>query len=489
MKKVKSPSKTKFKKERTKKGEVSIRDKKNGKEARVTLQLNIPGVENPRLQKYGATEEIARKRLAEAIVLTYIDLQKNKQFANMQVFSPECQMELNKFDEYMDCVKQYQLKANGEKEERKDEIQHPISLYVDKMIKIKKKQSEAQGIKKKKKISPKTVTYYWRTAKTQVLPIFGNMDATTITQEQIQEHFDTLDYTPKYLKDIRLVLKLSLDIVVKEKLRPDNPAEKIEIENVKKSLGIEIEHLEQDRQEVWLDLFEKDKRQWAYLFEAILLTGARPEEGCGLKWVAIDFEKDIVHINNAYKDIIIYDDNMEKIGHKRGDGPLKTDESYRDIPLHPRLKRLLLMIKAQRMEEYQRLGKAWNENDYIFLNENGKPFVSENLTNKMPKFIKKYNLEHLTTYGLRHSFATLCSTLGMPPEVLHVIMGHADFDTTRKYYIHITEERKRNEMLKLYMKQNSEAQLQALVEESDTYFAKIVALRVQDIRPEERLAS
>ena len=423
MEKVKSPSKTKLKKERTKKGEVSIRDKKNGKEARVTLQLNIPGVENPRLQKYGATEEIARKRLAEAIVLTYIDLQKNKQFANMQVFSPECQMELNKFDEYMEFVKQYQLKANGEKEERKDEVQHHISLYVDKMIKLKKKQSEVQGIKKKKKISPKTVTYYWRTAKTQVLPIFGDMDATTITQEQIQEHFDTLDYTPKYLKDIRLVLKLSLDIVVKEKLRPDNPAEKIEIENVKKSLGIEIEHLEQDRQEVWLNLFEKDKRQWAYLFEAILLTGARPEEGCGLKWVAIDFEKDIVHINNAYKDIIIYDDNMEKIGHKRGDGPLKTDESYRDIPLHPRLKRLLLMIKAQRMEEYQRLGKAWNENDYILLNENGEPFVSENLTNKMPKFIKKYNLEHLTTYGLRHSFATLCSTLGMPPEVLHVIMG------------------------------------------------------------------
>lgn len=489
MEKVKSPNKTKFKKERTKKGEVSIRNKKNGKEARVTLQLNIPGVENPRLQKYGATEEIARKRLAEAIVLTYIELQKNKQFANIQVFSPECQMELNKFDEYMDFVKQYQLKANGEKEIRKNEVQHPISLYVDKMIKLKKKQSELQSVKKKKKISPKTVTYYWRTAKTQVLPIFGDMDATTITQEQIQEQFDTLDYTPKYLKDIRLVLKLALDIVVKEQLRLDNPAAKIEIENVKKSLGIEIEHLEQDRQEVWLDLFEKDKRQWAYLFEAILLTGARPEEGCGLKWIAIDFEKDIVHINNAHKDIILYDDNMRKIGHKRGDGPLKTDESYRDIPLHPRLKRLLLMIKAQRMEEYQRLGKVWNENDYIFLNEKGKPFVSENLTNKMPQFIKKYNLEHLTTYGLRHSFATLCSTLGMPQEVLHVIMGHADFDTTRKYYIHITEERKRNEMLKLYMKQNSEAQLQALVEESDTYFAKVVALRVQDIRPEEKLAS
>lgn len=487
MERIICPTKAKMKKQKVKKGQISIRNKKNGKEARVTLQLNIPGMKNPRLEKYGATEEIARKRLAEAIVLTYIEVQKNKEFANVQVFSPECQMELNKFDEYMQCVKEYQLKANGEKQSRKDEVQYPISLYVDKMIKMKKKQSEMTGIKKKKKISKKTVTYYWNIAQKQVLPYFANLDATTITEEQIQEHFDSLDYSPKYLKDIRLVLKLSLDLVVKEKLRPDNPAAKIELESSKKSLGIEIEHLEQDRQEVWLDIFEKDKRQWAYLFEAILLTGTRPEEGCGLKWVAIDFEKDIVHINNAYKDNEIYDDNMQKIAHERGDGDLKTPESYRDIPMHPRLKRLLLMIKSARMEEYQRQGKKWNEFDYIFLNQDGRPFVSENLTNKMPQFIKKYNLEHLTSYGLRHSFATLCSTLGMPPEVLHVIMGHADFDTTRKYYIHITEERKRNEMLKLYIKQNSEAELQSLVAESDSYFSKITTLKVQDIRAEELL--
>ena len=259
------------------------------------------------------------------------------------------------------------------------------------MIKQKKKQSEAKGVKKKKKISPKTVTYYWRIAQKQVLPYFGNMDATTITQEQIEDHFETLDYSSKYLKDIRLVLKLSLDLVVKEKLRPDNPAEKIEIVSDKKSLGIEIEHLEQDRQEVWLDIFEKDKRQWVYLFESILLTGARPEEACGFKWCAMDFEKDIVHINSAYKDIILYDENMNKIGHTRGDGDLKTAESYRDLPMHPRLKRVLLQIKAARMEEYQKLGKKWDENGYIFLNENGQPFVSENLTNKMPQFIKNIN--------------------------------------------------------------------------------------------------
>ena len=272
MERIISPTKTKLQKKRAKKGEVSVRDKKNGKEARVTLQLNIPGLSNPRLEIYGATEEIARKRLAQAILLKYKEIQKNKEFANIQVFSPECQMELNKFDEYMECIKDYQLKANGEKEKKTNEIEHPISLYVDKMIKQKKKQSEAKGVKKKKKISPKTVTYYWTTAQIRVLPHFGDIDATTITQEQIEEYFETLDYSSKYIKDIRLILKMSLDIVVKEKLRPDNPAEKIVINNDKKSLGIEIEHLEQERQEVWLDIFEKDKRQWVYLFESILLT-------------------------------------------------------------------------------------------------------------------------------------------------------------------------------------------------------------------------
>lgn len=174
MERVKNPSKTKLIKEnkRAKKGEVKVRNKKNGKEARVTLQLNIPGIQNPRLAKYGVTEEIARKRLAEEIVLTCIKIQKNKQLANIQVFSPDCQSELEKFDEYMSCVKQYQLKANGEKEERTEQVEHPISLYVEKMIKTRKKLSEQKGIRKKRKISKKTVTNYWQTAKKQVLPYF-----------------------------------------------------------------------------------------------------------------------------------------------------------------------------------------------------------------------------------------------------------------------------------------------------------------------------
>ena len=48
-------------------------------------------------------------------------------------------------------IRNNQLKANGDRENKKDKIKYPISLYVEKMIKQKKKQSEFKGVKKKKK--------------------------------------------------------------------------------------------------------------------------------------------------------------------------------------------------------------------------------------------------------------------------------------------------------------------------------------------------
>lgn len=71
----------------------------------------------------------------------------------------------------------------------------------------------------------------------------------------------------------------------------------------------------------------------------MLLTSARPEEACGLKWNIIDFENNDIYICNAYKDFCIYNEHMEVIGHERKDDILKTPESYRHIYLDPILKK------------------------------------------------------------------------------------------------------------------------------------------------------
>ena len=437
--------------------DIKIRKKGNSYEARKTIDLSkIYGFEiTKRISKTALSKEMAVKLLK----------QKEKE----ELLNAAEKARTNNINSKLDYEKLNKAVADVGQDFK-------LKSFVTKMLHEKKLQSEIQLHSRRHKISPKTVTSYLGTANRQIIPVWGDLDIRKITTEQLQQHFDELDYSEKYLKDIRLILRLTFQKAIDLGVISENPASKVYIGNRKSNIGVEIEHLDKERQAVWLDLFEKDGRQWAYLMEAILLSGARPEEACAYRFSSFLMDRNIIQIRNAFKQVAVYDNELKKVCNKRTLGDLKTIQSVRDIPLHPRLKKLILKIKAERIIECQKAGKEFNEDDFVFLNENGEPFVPERLTNKMPKFIKKYGLEHMTVYGLRHSFATLCSSEGMPPEVLHIIMGHSDFDTTRKFYIHISEARKQQEMLKLYNKQYSEEQLEALMEKNQVYLEKIASL-------------
>ena len=60
-------------------------------------------------------------------------------------------------------------------------------------------------------------------------------------------------------------------------------------------------------------------------------------------------------------------------------------------------------------EKLKNLLYLTKKDDYVFLNVNRDPYVPERLSNKMLTFTRMYNLESCIVYGLRHSFATLCS--------------------------------------------------------------------------------
>lgn len=384
---------------------IRIRKKGNSYEARKTIDLS-------KIYGFEVTKRISKTALTEDEAIRLLKLKEQE-----EILKSADEVKTNKYKNKLEYEQLQNVNSTTETD-------FTLKTFVNQMLLDKKLQSETNMYNRRRKISPKTVTSYLGTANRQVIPVWGDLDIRDITTEQLQRHFDTLDYSQKYLKDIKLILRLTFQTAINMGIIKENPATNIYVGERKYNKGVEIEHLDKDRQDVWLDLFEKDGRQWAYLFEAILLSGARPEEACAYSWKCIDMEKDIIHIRKAYKDVIVYDNELKKKCHKRMLGDVKTPQSIRDIPLHPRLKRLLLKIKSDRITEYQKTGKILKEDDFIFLNENGEPFVSEMLTNKMPKFIKKYGLEHMTVYGLRHSYATLYSSLGMPPEVLHVLVGH-----------------------------------------------------------------
>lgn len=311
-----------------------------------------------------------------------------------------------------------------------------------------------------KPLSQKTVDNNYKRLIHDILPYFKKnkkIYLSQITPECVKSLLKSIKCQNSKHKTY-VILNMLFKYAIKEKDFTYNPMEKVDKppEKIKTGEDEDDNYIEPDRQDIWLDLFEKENTDMSILFETMLLTGLRPEEACGLKWTALDLENNELIINNAYKDFIKYDENGKKIGHYRSDDKLKTPESYRKIPLNPRLKEILLKHKKEQQELFKKSRAIkdrhwkWSENQYMFLGRNYYPYVSEDLSYGLRKFRIKYDLEYVTPYGLRHSFATYCSEHAMEEIVLMKLMGHSNFETTQKYYIKVSAKRKRLAMQEAY---------------------------------------
>ena len=427
------------KNKKAEKGTVSIRKRGNSFEARVRLELknNLKGGEcSPRLSRSAQTEELARQRLAELIIDTYL-VKENRELITESVFSEECEENLKNFTEYFDAKEDIELHQG---------ISSCIDFYnfAVKWLNFKK---ESINQTTNKKISPKTVESYAYILKKYIKSDFSQYKVQEADKKIVEEYIAKLrKKSQRTAKDVFLMIRQILKYAKSRGLIKQIPQFELKFPKKKRSKNIKFIYIPSERQPIWLDILENDGRSFCKLFATLLQSGMRPEEGCGLLLSNILFDKDMICVENAYKDTVVYDYNFNIIGHKYIAGDLKTEESYREIPMSPRLKKMLKEIYEERKELREKSRRKFDPSkEYVFLNTIGTPYIPERLDQKLKSIIKKYGLEHMTVYGFRHSFATLMSENGMKEEVLKEIMGHSDYETTQCYYIFISDKRKKEE--------------------------------------------
>ena len=186
---------------------------------------------------------------------------------------------------------------------------------------------------------------------------------------------------------------------------------------------------EQARQLVDLLFDEPDIRiRTAILIS--LYTGVRRGELCGLEWKDIDKNKGIINIVRASQ-------------YQRGKGivtvPTKNASSERAI----KVPHIVFEILDEYREYYnsfrKQLGTAWTETDRLFVRFDkmpGTPINPDTINFWLDSFIKKNGLEHFTPHSLRHTFATLQISAGVPIRVLQARTGHAQASTLVNIYSH-----------------------------------------------------
>ena len=325
------------------KGTVTIRKRGNSFEARVRLELKnkLKGADcNPRLSRSAQTEQLARQRLAELIIDTYL-IKQNHELVEESVFSEECEENLKYFPEYKDAKEDVILHRG---------ISSCIN-FADFAVMWLNYKKEYINPTTGKKISPKTVETYAYTLKKHIKGNFFQYTVPEMTKEIVEEYVSDLRKVyPRAAKDVFLMIRQILQYAKKKELIKEIPEFELKFSKKKRSKKTKLVYLPADRQPIWLDILEKDGRSFCKLFATLLQSGMRPEEGCGLLMSNILFDKDMLYVDNAHKDTTIYDYDFNIIGHEYVDDDLKTEESYREIPLSPRLKKMLQEIYNERKE-------------------------------------------------------------------------------------------------------------------------------------------
>jgi integrase len=257
----------------------------------------------------------------------------------------------------------------------------------------------------------------------------GNRNISKLTPFDVQRFYNVLreKFSPRTVQYVHAILKNALKKAVETRLISENPCTYAELP---KKVKREIKVFGPDEARRFLAAAAKNGR--GLIFEFALLTGARPEEYLALKWQDIDLQRRTV----TFQRTLLW----RKGGGWYFDEQMKTAQSRRTIPLPLELFDKLKALRVKQAEEMMKLGSAYERNDLIFVNEEGRPLNYGNITKRnFQPILKAAGLGHYRLYSLRHSCATLLLAQGENIKVIQERLGHSDVVLTLSTYSHVLE--------------------------------------------------
>lgn len=234
--------------------------------------------------------------------------------------------------------------------------------------------------------------------------------------------------SPKTILEHHRLISTVLDQAEKEGQVPFNVAAKATLPKVTKK---EVNYFQPDQIAAIRDALKQESLKWETLTHLFLLTGARRGEILGLKWSAVDFDANRIHICNNIQytpDRGIYEDTP------------KTAASNRYVSLPFETMQLLRKYRAWQSAERLRLGEYYENRDFVFAQDNGQPLHPDSVTDWMKKFSKRHGLPHINPHAFRHTMASMLYFNGVDSVSISKRLGHAQVSTTSNIYAHIVEE-------------------------------------------------
>jgi len=259
---------------------------------------------------------------------------------------------------------------------------------------------------------------YERILEAHLIPHFAKSSVSNIGAEDIERLVGRLKQKPgtkaPLLSHRRInmtlqVLRLCLDRAVQNGWLKNNPARTI---TKLKESRTDIDPLSLEEIKVFLAHLPDEK--WRRYFTVAFFAGLRPFEQIGLRWPAIDWQATRPQVIVRYG-----------VTRRSGAGRLKTDSSYREVPMLPAVERAL---KAQCPDSQLR-------SEWVFPSERGGHLDITNLRERIWKpTLRRAGLRERTLYQTRHTFATISLASGEDIGWVARVLGHSSTEMVIRHY-------------------------------------------------------
>ena len=150
----------------------------------------------------------------------------------------------------------------------------------------------------------------------------------------------------------------------------------------------------------------------------------------GLRWSDVDLEHKTITIENT----------RTQAGKKEIEKGTKTASSTRTLYLPDTLCDMLKAAKENQQACRAEYKNAYDDNDYVVVMEDGRPFRPNYLSELFSKFLTDNDLPKIVLHELRHTFASLSNQAGIPAYNIGKALGHSTPATTQKIYMHLLDQ-------------------------------------------------
>jgi len=276
---------------------------------------------------------------------------------------------------------------------------------------------------------PQTLAGYRQIVRDHITPGLGRYKLSALRPDAIQRLYAAKlagGLSPYTVRKIHIVLHRALEMAVRWRYVPRNPADDVDPPTVTKRDQRPPEPAELAR---LVEAAEAAEDRLRALWALAIYTGCRQGELLALSWTDIDIDIDRATLT-VRRNLVRVKNQMPQFGSP------KSETSRRTISLPVVAVAALRAHKARQAEE--RLAAAhWATNDLVFCSAVGTPLIRRNVNRSFSAALKRAGLPStIRFHDLRHAHATLMLRSGVPLKVASGRLGHGSIAITGDLYQH-----------------------------------------------------